>query len=187
VIIFSGELIITERSVWGGLVLLSGAASAACAMVIGRKHSRFVDPTANVVVQVGVGACLLVASARILEPAIPTGINLASLVALFFMAVVASAFGYAALYWLFRCMEATRVSLVTFISPVIAVLLGTSMLGEKVGPNVLGGGSLILVGVILVNRASKTQRLVPRLRLRFAPRTDHEAYGEASNEGEGRC
>jgi drug/metabolite transporter (DMT)-like permease len=53
-------------------------------------------------------------------------------------------------------MEVTRVSLFTFITPIVAVLLGWLVLGERVDLNVAMGGSLILVGVVLVSQASKT-------------------------------
>ena len=76
--------------------------------------------------------------------------------AILYLAVAGSVFGFLALYWLFTRMEVTRISLFTFITPIVAVLLGWLMLGERVDPNVAVGGSLILVGVVLVNQAPKT-------------------------------
>jgi drug/metabolite transporter (DMT)-like permease len=55
-------------------------------------------------------------------------------------------------------MDVTKVSLFTFITPVVAVLLGWLLLGEKVDLSVVLGGSLILFGVVLVNRTSKTSQ-----------------------------
>ena len=63
-----------------------------------------------------------------------------------------SAFAFVALYWLFTRIEVTRVSLFTFITPIVAVVLGWLILGEKIDLNVALGGSLILVGVTLVNQ-----------------------------------
>jgi len=124
--------------------------------VIGKKYSQSIDSTANVVVQSGIGAIVLITAGFILEPGAPLSFGPVSLFALLYLAVVGSAFGFLALYWLFTCMEVTKASLFTFITPIVAVLLGWLLLGEKVDVNVALGGSLILLGVVLVNRTPKT-------------------------------
>jgi drug/metabolite transporter (DMT)-like permease len=53
-------------------------------------------------------------------------------------------------------MEVTRISLFTFITPIVAVLLGWLVLGESVDINVATGGSLILIGVVLLSRVPAT-------------------------------
>jgi drug/metabolite transporter (DMT)-like permease len=156
VIIFSGELMFTIDAFWGGIAVVASAGSAAYANVIGKKYSQSIDSTANVVVQSGVGALVLIAAGFVLERGAPLSLGPMSVFALLYLAVVGSAFGFLSLYWLFTRMDVTKVSLFTFITPVVAVLLGWLLLGEKVDLNVVLGGSLILIGVVLVNRTSKT-------------------------------
>jgi drug/metabolite transporter (DMT)-like permease len=79
-----------------------------------------------------------------------------SVFAVLYLAVIGSTLAFAALYWLFTRMEVTRISLFTFITPIVAVLLGWLVLGESVDVNVAIGGSLILVGVMLLSRAPAT-------------------------------
>jgi len=156
VIIFSRELMFTMDAFWGGIAVVSGAATAGFANVIGKKYSQSIDSTANVVVQSGIGAIVLITAGFILERGAPLSFGPVSLFALLYLAVVGSAFGFLALYWLFTCMEVTKASLFTFITPIVAVLLGWLLLGEKVDLNVALGGSLILLGVVLVNGTPKT-------------------------------
>jgi len=152
-IIFFRELVITGNSFWGGLAVIASAASAACANVVGKKYSEAINPTINVVVQIGFGSIILSMAGITVERGLPITLNSESLFAILYLAVAGSAFGFVALYWLFTKMEVTKTSLFTFITPIVAVLLGWLLLGEKVDLNVALGGALILAGVILVNRS----------------------------------
>jgi len=156
-IIFSGELMLTANSFWGGVAAIVGSASAACANVVGKKYSQSINSTANVSVQMGVGALLLSSAGLALERGAPLSFDHTSIFAILYLSVFGSAFGFITLYWLFTRMDVTRTSLFTFINPIVAVLLGWLMLGESVDPSVAVGGSLILVGVALVNRTAKTR------------------------------
>jgi len=160
IIIFSRELMVTDNSFWGGLALIVGAGSAGCANVVGKKYSRSINPIVNVVVQMGVGALLLMAGGILFEREVSLNFSQTSLLMVLYLAVIGSAFAFVALYWLFARMEVTRVSLFTFITPIVAVVLGWLMLGEKVGLNVVVGGSLILVAVVLVNQMLRTTRKI---------------------------
>jgi len=154
-IIFSRELMLTSSSFWGGVAVVAAAGSAACANVVGKRYSESINSTVNVVVQMGVGAVLLISAGVALERSYPINLDPTSIFAVLYLSVVGSAFAFAALYWLFTRMEVTRISLFTFITPIVAVILGWVLLGERVDLNVAVGGVLILIGVVLVNRTPK--------------------------------
>ena len=155
-IIFSKELMFSLNSLWGGIAVIVSAGCAGCANVVGKKYSSFINSTVNLAVQMGVGAILLVAAGLVMEHGIQMNFNSISIFAILYLAVIGSVIGFAALYWLFGHMEVTRTSLFTFITPIVAVLLGWFMLGERIDLNVALGGCLILVGVVLVNQAPRT-------------------------------
>jgi drug/metabolite transporter (DMT)-like permease len=154
-IIFSRELMFTSSSFWGGIAVIVSACSAGCANVVGKKYSQSINSTVNVVVQMGIGSLLLILSGLVLERGLPLNLDSTSVLVILYLAVVGSAFAFAALYWLFTQMEVTKVSLFSFITPIVAVILGSLLLGERVGPNIAVGGSFILIGVVLVNRTGK--------------------------------
>lgn len=155
-IIFSRELMFTANSLWGGIAVIVSAGLAGCANVVAKKYSQSINSTVNVVVQIGVGAILLTTAGLLLERGAPLNFDNVSVFAILYLAVIGSAFAFVALYWLYTRMEVTRISLFTFITPIVAVLLGWLILGERVDLNVAAGGSLILVGVVLVSQTSKT-------------------------------
>lgn len=49
-----------------------------------------------------------------------------------------------------RFVEADRASIVSTVEPVVTVLLGTAVLGERLSPTILLGGGLVLAGVLLI-------------------------------------
>jgi len=73
---------------------------------------------------------------------VPTAIG-----AVLYLGVVGSAFAFVGLYWLFTKTTATNSSLVAFITPIIALIMGGLILQERLEPAVAFGTLLILSGV----------------------------------------
>ena len=57
-----------------------------------------------------------------------------------------------------RYVEASRASVVTTAEPVVTVALGVVVLGERLSPGILVGGTLVLVGVVLVQHETPDGR-----------------------------
>lgn len=83
---------------------------------------------------------------------LPAWTALGSLLAL---AVVGTALAFVLYYRLLEQLTATSVSMVTYLVPVIGVLLGVVVLNEQPGWNAYAGCALILVGVMVVNGVFK--------------------------------
>lgn len=73
-----------------------------------------------------------------------------SLGAMTYLASIGSIVGFSAYLWLLRNVEATRVSTYAYVNPVVAVLLGTWLGGEKLAPELLGGSALVVFGIALI-------------------------------------
>jgi drug/metabolite transporter (DMT)-like permease len=76
----------------------------------------------------------------------------AAIGALLFLGVVASALAYAVYFVLIRRIGAFRVSLVSYIIPVVATVVGVVALAEPVGPAAVAGFVLVAGGFVLVQR-----------------------------------
>ena len=79
-------------------------------------------------------------------------VTLAAWGGLAFMVVLGTVVAY--LFYAFALTElsASRVAAFAYLQPVVAALLAAWLLGEKITPNVVAGGALILVGVYLAER-----------------------------------
>jgi len=73
--------------------------------------------------------------------------------------VVISFFSLLVWIWLLRHYLASRVSIFTFIAPLIGVGLGVWLLDEPLHSTFIGGALMVMVGVILVNLAPQNRQL----------------------------
>ncbi|MBI5289344.1 MAG: EamA family transporter [Chloroflexi bacterium] len=74
-----------------------------------------------------------------------------AIVAWIALGVVCSGVAYILFYDLVQRVTATQASVVAYLIPIVATVLGWAILGERLGPNLFIGLALILVGVMAVN------------------------------------
>lgn len=80
----------------------------------------------------------------------PGAVSLASLLALGYLVVFGSLIAFSTYLWLLRVAPASLVSTYAFANPVVAVLLGWTVLGERLTAAMAVAGSVILVGVLVI-------------------------------------
>jgi drug/metabolite transporter (DMT)-like permease len=85
----------------------------------------------------------------------PSAISLESWLGLAYLVVAGSLVAYTAYMWLLRAAPTSLVGTYAYVNPVVAVLLGTVVLGEPLTWRTLVGGAIILASVALILRAPK--------------------------------
>lgn len=75
-----------------------------------------------------------------------------------YLVVFGSIVAFSAYVWLLQVRPATQVSTYAYVNPVVAVLLGTWLGGERLGAQELIGLVVILGGVLLINLAKYRSR-----------------------------
>jgi drug/metabolite transporter (DMT)-like permease len=78
-------------------------------------------------------------------------VSATSWLALIYLITLGSLAGYSAYAWLLQVRPATQVSTHAYVNPVVAVLLGTFLAGEKMSVMQFGGLAIILLSVLLIN------------------------------------
>lgn len=136
----------------GGLAILLAAVSYAFASIQARKHLKGFPHTSVALGQMLTASAILIPASLLLDQPWTLQPTMPSLVSLLILAVVGTALAYLLYYWLIEKVGATRTSLVTYISPVIAVFLGAFILNEALHWTTLAGLLLIVAGVGLVTR-----------------------------------
>lgn len=140
---------LAQNSILGSLAVVGSAASGGLGNVVAKKHAGNIDPAANVLIQHSVGALVLLSLGLFTEPVLSLRFAPVAIVAVIYLGVFGSALGFIGLYWLLKKTTATNVSMVTFVNPVVALVLGWLILREIPDPNVGLGITLILAGVYL--------------------------------------
>ncbi len=91
-------------------------------------------------------------------------VSLASLLAMLYLVVFGSIVALSAYVFLLRVTAASAVSTYAFVNPVVAVLLGWTLAGERLGPRTVVASVLVLSAVALILAA---QRRSPKVSLLF--------------------
>jgi drug/metabolite transporter (DMT)-like permease len=142
-----------------GAILVAAVGYAAGPMVLNRKLGDL-DPRATMAAALTIASLVFAPVAAIKPPAdTPSGEALLSIVLL---GVLCTAAAFVLFGALVAEVGAGRALVITYVSPVVAVALGITVLGERPGPGAVVGLLLILAGSWL----STDGRLPPWLRRR---------------------
>lgn len=149
----------------GGIATITAAVSYALATIYARRHLKGESHVQVAFGQMLTASLVLIPLSLVFDhpwTLAPTPASLASIVTL---AILGTAFAYLLYYWLIAHVGATRTSLVTYISPVIAVVLGAVFLQEPLYWSTLVGLVLIIAGVGLVSnlQLGKSRGMTPAL------------------------
>ncbi|MDI2124855.1 DMT family transporter [Yinghuangia seranimata] len=126
-----------------GMVLLASLGYACSTLIVKRKLSD-VPPLGIVASTMSITTVVLLPLAIATAPtSMPSGKALGSLAAL---GLVCTALAFLAFYQLIAEAGAGRAALITYINPVVAVLLGVLVLDEKLTWSIVAGTALILAG-----------------------------------------
>lgn len=101
----------------------------------------------------GLGAALLLFTALLFERDAPVRWTAAAIGSITYLALVGTCTAFTLYYWLLRYGRATRLSVITFITPVVALWLGWAFGGEAVTWTTVIGAGLVIFGIALVVKA----------------------------------
>jgi drug/metabolite transporter (DMT)-like permease len=149
----------TGTLVAGGVLMLISAVAAAYANVAFKKHLGGVAPLATTWGQTLAGSAFLLLLALLFERGAALRWTPSSVSALLYLAIFGTALPFVGLFWLLRRVPVAIIGTIPVVDTVIALALGSVVLGEILSPRVLFGGLFILAGVLLA--ASPSPALKP--------------------------
>lgn len=151
----------TDSTILAQMAILGAALSYACAGVFGRRFkSMGVDPITTAAGQVTASAIMLAPVVLVIDgPAhaagasagISAGIWAGIWAAVIALALASTAVAYVFYFRILASAGATNILLVTFLVPVSAILLGATILGERLGTVHLLGMAMIGLGLIAID------------------------------------
>ncbi len=141
----------------GSALILAASLVAAYANVYNKKYLSAVPPVWNVWLQTLAGSALLLALAAAFEPGAVMRWTPSSVGALVYLALFGTALPFAGLFWLLHRVPVSVIGTIPIVDTVIAVVLGSLVLGESLSPRVLAGAALILLAVLLAATRRKTE------------------------------
>jgi len=145
VMVLVGLVSISGAYGWAGVgcMLLATLGYALGALIVQRYFSG-IDQVAPLAASLAVAALLLTVPAALALPAhVPSALTLSALAVL---GLLCTAIAMLLMFYLIRRAGAMRASVVTYVNPAVASLVGVTVLGESLGLTDLLGLALILAG-----------------------------------------
>lgn len=146
----------------GGLVLVLAAAGWATGTLLSRGQSLTVSPLVGAGMQMLCGGAVLGVAGAVageLGRVDPAAASARSLGALAYLIVFGSLLAFSAYVWLLRNAATSLVATYAYVNPVVAVLLGSVVLGEAIGARTLVAGGIVLAAVALIVSGRPSRRV----------------------------
>lgn len=147
-----------SETLWGdGLGVLGGILWAATTVVIRSTALSEAPPTVTLLYQLAAGALVLLVIAGGSGQFADASLTPMAWMSLFYQTVIIAFVSYLAWFWLLRRYIASRLSIFTFLTPILGVVFGVLLLNEPVGGRFAGGAVLVILGIVLVNRRQESK------------------------------
>jgi drug/metabolite transporter (DMT)-like permease len=158
-VIYIGDISLHGGSaLFGALAISLSSASAAFISVYIKRHLRVIDSLQLTHTQMIPGFVFLAILALTLEDFSSVRLNQTMLISVFYLSLFGTAFSFWAYFYLLARLNVLKLSLVGFLTPIIAVFLGWAVLSETLSSRFVAGSVLVLVGVWISSRETAKGR-----------------------------
>ncbi|MBT3229988.1 MAG: EamA family transporter [Candidatus Marinimicrobia bacterium] len=133
----------------GMFIILVSIFAAAYPNVLYKREGAKLDPVAANATAMLIGATLLLITGLVFESWRQVELNLVTLGATVYLAIIGSAIGFTMYFWLVKRVTIVKMSYTTFLIPIWASLWGWLLLGEELSSSALVGATIIILSVSL--------------------------------------
>ena len=151
----------TDWRLAAGLVVLQvGCAGWALGSSYFLRRMRDIDPFASAAMQMIAGGLVMAVMSFAAGERLALDASLRSVTAIVYLALAGATAGFAFYMFALKHLPVSFVGLYAYVNPVIAVALGTLLLGERFDWRMAGGVTVILAGMAVVTSKSAARRSV---------------------------
>lgn len=139
-------------------VMLISPLASSFSLVAVKRWGHDVHPLSLSAVPMGLAAGVMGGLALAFERDRQVSFDAVSVSIVVYLALIGSAVTFSLYYWLLRHVTAGAVSLISLLTPIVAVVVGAIFLGEPTTARMLAGSLLVVGGVALSARAPRRSR-----------------------------
>jgi drug/metabolite transporter (DMT)-like permease len=163
VLFLSGDTGLAEggRPIIAGFLGLGAVVSISAGSIYAKHHAGQYEPLDVTGIHFATGTVIIALITLVAEGG-PGGATGKAWILLIYMALASTFLPMVLYYWLLQHVTATYASLAGYVIPVIAISAGVVLLDEELQSGIILGGILILVGVLITDRAERRPRLKTR-------------------------
>jgi len=152
VVIFSENISLELKDYLLGMlaVLLSATMQAGNAVII-KKHGGHLNPLSMNFIPLLIAGIFMIIYAFLFENYSSWNFNYKAIGSIVYLAFFGTLITFTTYYWLLKRINVVILSLSTFITPIVAVILGWLFAGEKFSAQALIGSTMVLIGILFAN------------------------------------
>lgn len=144
---------------WGSLAIVLGACAAAEASILTKAYGGGIHPASLVFGQMVCGLLPLILFGLWTEGN-PLKFNWSAkaIFSVLYLSILGTIAAFWLYYWLLARIESSKAMTISLITPLIAVIVGAVVLGEKIPPQTFFGGAFILfsIGIVILRHKRQT-------------------------------
>jgi len=150
VVVYYADLRVnTVKSVLGATSIVLGAASAGYATVYVKKHLRHINAIALSHAQMLSGFILLLVLSIALEDPRSIEFDAGMILPTLYNSIFGTALAFWGFFYLLSRMDTVKLSMVGFVTPIVAILAGWIVLSEDVTVRFFLGAVMVIIGIVL--------------------------------------
>jgi len=134
----------------GALLALASSFSASYATILIRRTIKGENIVVTLAIQMTLGFIPLLLAAIIFEDIRDFHLVAETIGSILYLAILVTVTAFFGYYWLLARTKAVVVSLITFVAPIISIMIGVIGFSETLSNGVVLGSAMILSGVLLV-------------------------------------
>jgi drug/metabolite transporter (DMT)-like permease len=131
-------------------ILISASIQAFVAVII-KKYGGKLNPLSMNFVPLLLAGIVLIPTGLIFEDRSSLVFDSKAIFSILYLAFFGTVIAFTTYYWLMQRINVVILSLSSFITPIIALILGIVFLSEKFDENHIWGSSLVLIGILFAN------------------------------------
>ena len=149
--IFWSDVIAGGTNALGMGIVFTSTILQAYALIIAKKRGTNIDSKAMTFGGMLVGLVFMYAMAWTFEDFARVRFDSKAIGSILYLSSFGTVITFVTYYWLMKKIEAVYLSLSSFVTPIIAVILGAVVLRETVSPRLLPGAGVVLIGILITN------------------------------------
>src|SRR4030067_116679 len=150
-IFYDGLNIDIASYIWGMFaIVLSGIMQAGNAVTL-KKYGQHLDPLSMNFIPMIMAGISLVIIGVLVEDTSKLIFDSKAFFSIIYLAVFGTVLTFTSYYWLLKRVSVILLSLIAFITPILALIIGWIFFAEKLSDRVLAGSVLVLLGLLAAN------------------------------------
>lgn len=142
----------------GMLAIVTSALMQSTVVVAVKKWGNHLNSFSMNFVPMAIAGILFTLSGVLFEDYTYNKWDLKGLASIAYLGIFGSVVTFTTYYWILKRINVVLLSLLTFITPVVALLLGWIFYGEQLKPNQYAGSALVFAGILIANLFNRLKK-----------------------------